>query len=140
VKTIIVFYSYTGRAKALAQALAAKEPADIMEVKDIRRPGALKAYTAGCFASIRGRSWPVEPLKTNLKAYSRIVLFSPVWAGNTPPAVNSLLEKLPGGKAVAVKMVSASGKSGCKGRITAVLKAKKCTLESYEDLKNSRER
>jgi len=135
-KTLVIFYSYTGHTKALAQAYAAKETADITEIQDVRKPGTLKAYTVGCFAAMRGKSWPIEPLKTNLSAYDRLILFSPVWASNPPPAVNALLEKLPGGKAVSVKMVSASGKSGCKDRMAATLKAKDCTLESFEDLQN----
>jgi len=135
-KKLVIFYSYTGHVKSLVQTFAKKETADIMEIKDVHRPSTLKAYTIGCFASMRGKSWPIEPLKADLKEYDRIILFSPVWANNPPPVVNALLDELPGGKAVAVKMVSASGKSGCKDRIAAVLKNKGCTLESYEDLKN----
>jgi len=135
-KTLIIFYSYTGHAKALAQALAAKESANIMEIKDTQRPGALKAYTSGCYASIRGKSWAIEPLSENLAAYERLILFSPVWANNPPPAVNAFLEKLPKNKTVAIKMVSASGRSGCKDRVTDALKTKGCSLESFEDLKS----
>jgi len=135
-KTLVIFYSYTGHAKARAQSLAAKEAADIAEIRDVRRPGSFKAYTLGCFASIRGKRWPIEPVSADMSAYDRLILFSPVWAGNPPPAVNALLEKLPGGKAVSVKMVSGSGKSGCKDRIEAVLKSKGCSLEGYEDFKN----
>ena len=135
-KTLVIFYSYTGHAKARAQELAVSESADTVEIQDVRRPGKLKAYAVGGFASMRGKAWPIQPLNADLAAYDRLILFSPIWANNPPPAVNALLEKLPSGKAVAVRMVSASGRSGCKERIAAILKAKGCKMESFADLKN----
>jgi len=42
---------------------------------------------------------------------------APVWADNPPPAFNALLEKLPAGKSITVKMVSASGRSNCQARL-----------------------
>lgn len=47
-KTAILFYSYTGSAKGLAQQAAGTEHCDIIEIKDKHRPGTLKAYTMGC--------------------------------------------------------------------------------------------
>jgi len=135
-KTLIIFYSYTGHAKARAEALATAESADSAEIKDVRRPNKLKAYTVGCFAAMRGKSWPIQPLNADMAAYDRLILLSPTWASNPPPAIHALLAQLPEGKTVAVKMVSASGKSGCKERMEATVKAKDCTLESFEDYKN----
>jgi len=133
--TLILFYSYTGHARAAAQTSAKAESADIAEIKEVKRPGKFKAYTAGCFAAIRGKPWPIQPLDKDPAAYDRIELFSPVWAGNPPPAVHAALAQLPQGKAVTVAMVSASGKSDCKEKMTALLKDKGCTLESYQDIK-----
>jgi flavodoxin len=133
--TIVVFYSYGGSTKTLAGDFAAKESADIAEVKDVNRPGKLKAYTAGIAAAIRGRARPIQPLGADLQKYDRLVLFAPIWAGNPPPAFNALLSILPSGKKVSVKMVSMSGKSNCKERLTAVIKAQGCELENFEDIK-----
>ncbi|MCL2323685.1 MAG: hypothetical protein FWC47_16460 [Oscillospiraceae bacterium] len=134
-KKLIIFYSYTGHTKTLAKELAAKESADIAEVLDTHRPGKLKAYTLGCYAAIKGKAWPILPLKVDLKAYDTLVLFSPTWASNVPPAVNTILEQLPKGKKILVKMVSASGNSKCKARIEEIIKAKGCTLQDFEDIK-----
>lgn len=134
-KTLVIFYSYTGNAKRLAQELAEKESADIAEIKDVRRPGKLKAYCLGSFSAMRGKPWTIQPLGVDFTAYDRLILFSPIWAGNPPPAVHAFLEGLPEGKAVSVKMVSASGKSDCRERLEAAVKAKDCTLEGFEDMK-----
>ena len=134
-KTLVIFYSYTGHTKALAQELAVAESADILEIRDVARPGTIKAYTIGSFTSIRGKAWPIEPFDADMAAYDRLILMSPVWAGHTPPAVNALLARLPEGKAVSVTMVSGGGQSRFREKMDAALKSRGCTLEGFEDVK-----
>jgi hypothetical protein len=119
----------------LAQAFAAAEGAEIIEIKEARRPSKLKAYSLGCFAALRGKAWNILPPAADLSAYDRLVLFSPVWAGNPPPATLAFLALLPPDKAVSVKMVSASGSSECEPRVTDAVTAKRCTLEGFENIK-----
>ena len=133
-KTLVLFYSYTGHTKSAAEAYAAEQSADVVEIKEIRRPSKPGAYLRGCFAALRGKSWPIEPLDID-PAYDRIVLYSPVWAGNPPPAVNAALAQILEGKPVSVVMNSASGKSECRERVEAAVKARGCTLERFEDIK-----
>jgi len=134
-KTLVIFYSYSGNTKAIAKELATKEAAGLAEIKDTKRPGKLKAYTVGCIAAIRGKAWPIQPLEAVLPDYDRLMLLGPIWASNPAPAFNAALELLPKGKSVAVKMVSGSGKSDCKERLATLIQAKSCTLESFEDIK-----
>jgi len=134
-KTLILYYSYSGHTKAVAGELASKESAKIMEVKDKKRLGKLKAYTAGIIASIRGKAWPIQPIDADFTEYDRLVILAPIWASNAPPAFNALLEQIPSGKTVDIKMVSASGESQCKERIEAIIKGKGSVLESFEDIK-----
>ena len=133
--TLVLFYSYSGKTKANAEELAVKESAAIVEIKDTKRPGKLKAYTAGCFSAMKGKSWPIDPLHVNLAEYDRLILLAPIWANNPPPAFNAFLELLPKGKTVAVKMVSASGKSKCRERLDAIIKNRGSIMESFEDIK-----
>ncbi|MCL2508148.1 MAG: NAD(P)H-dependent oxidoreductase [Oscillospiraceae bacterium] len=134
-KTLVIFYSYSGHTKAIAEKLAAIESADIVEIKDVKRPGKLKAYAAGCFAAMRGKSWPIRPLDADMAGYDRLILLAPVWAGNPPPVFYAMLERLPQGKTAAVKMVSASGESNCKERLETLITAKGGVMESFEDIK-----
>jgi hypothetical protein len=46
-----------------------------------------------------------------------------------------MLEQLPEGKTVDLKMVSMSGKSDCKKRLEATIKDKGSVLESFEDIR-----
>jgi len=134
-KTLILYYSYSGRTRQIAKELAEKEGSDILEIKDIHRPGKLKAYSLGCFAAMRGRAWPIMPLNVSLASYDRIILLSPVWANNPPPAVHAVLQQFPIGKTLSVKMISGSGKCNCKGLMKNIAETKSGTLESFEDIK-----
>jgi len=134
-KKLVIYYSYSGNTKAIAQELAAKESADIAEIKDKKRPGKIKAYTAGIVSSILGKAWKIQPLTVDLAVYDHLIMLAPVWAGNPAPAFNSVFEKLPEGKVITLKMVSMSGKSDCKARLESKIKAKNCALENFEDIK-----
>ncbi|MDR1754639.1 MAG: hypothetical protein LBR74_07025 [Eubacterium sp.] len=134
-KTLIVFYSYSGRTKALVQSVTPDKHCDVAEIKDIRRPGLFKAFIMGCPAAIKGKAWPIQSIGSDLSDYDSLILYSPVWAGNPPPAVNALLEQLPKGKAVSVKMLSGSGNSRCRPRIESVINEKGCKMESFENIK-----
>lgn len=136
-KTLVIYYSYTGHTKVAATELAAQESADIVEVKDARRYSKLKAFTLGCFAAMRGKSWPIKPLEKDPADYDRLILLSPVWAGGPPPAFYGLLAQLPEGKHIVVKMNSASGQSSCRERIESIIKQKGGVLEGFEDIKVS---
>lgn len=132
---LVLYYSYSGHAKAIAEELATKESADIAEIKDVKRPGTFKAYTAGCFAAMRGKAWKVEPLTVDLSKYDKLILLAPIWAGNPAPALNAIFEQLPKGKDICLIMVSGGGKSNCRARLEAIIENKGCALESFENIK-----
>ncbi|MCL1803895.1 MAG: hypothetical protein FWG30_09755 [Eubacteriaceae bacterium] len=133
--SIVIYYSFSGNTRKIAEGIAASEGADILEVKDAQPVGKLKAYTSGIFAARGGKQWPIQPVGKSLESYSRFILLAPIWASNPAPAFNTLLNMLPEGKTVAVKMVSMSGKSNCKERIQTAISAKMGVLESFEDIK-----
>ena len=137
-KTLVIYYSYSGHTKAIAENLAAEEATDILEIKDLKRRGKLRAYTAGIFASIKGKTWPIQPLDVNPADYDRLILLAPVWAGNPAPPFNAMLEQLPEGKTVDIKLISGSGESNCKERLETKIKDKGSSLESFEDIKAPR--
>jgi len=133
--TLVIYYSYSGSTRKIAEELSKKESDDIYEIKDIRPLGKLKAYTAGIVASIRGKPWPIKPPDIDIAKYDKLIMLAPVWANNPPPAFNAMLEYIPKGKAISVKLVSASGKSKCIDRLESALKSKGSTLESFENIK-----
>lgn len=133
--TLVIYYSYTGNAKKLAERLAKDNGAKLYEVRDQNRPGTFAAYTAGCFNAIRGKLTKIEPLSVNFEDFEKIIIVSPVWASNPPPAVNSVIDALPSGKYIDVYMVSASGRSGAKDKLRDKIEGKASELAKYEDVR-----
>jgi multimeric flavodoxin WrbA len=134
-KTLVLYYSYSSHTRQYAEKFAAENNAELLEITDLRRPGKLSAYLKGCPAAIKGKAWEIAPVYPEWPLYEHVVIFSPVWAGNPPPAVNAVLERLPRGKTVSVKMVSAGGSSKCRARIAALLEEKGCTLDELQNIK-----
>ena len=134
-RTLVMYYSYTGHTRKIAEELAAEKNAPIVEIRSVKRPGKFKAYTLGCIAALTGSPWQIQPYDSNPAESDFIFLLIPVWAGNPPPFVHSALEKLPSGKVFSVKMVSASGKSGCKDWLEAKIKSRGSVMEDYVDIK-----
>jgi len=132
---LIIYYSFSGKTEKIAVEMAKNESADVFEIKDIKPFGKFKAYTAGIIASIRGKAWKIKPPDVEITRYDKITMLAPVWADNPPPAFNAMLELLPSGKSVIVKMVSVSGKSKCKDRIESIVKSKGSNLDQFEDIK-----
>lgn len=134
-KTLVIFYSYTGHTEKLAQSIAAKESADIIEIKDTVRPGTFAAYTIGCVKALRMKPSDIEPIEADLSVYEKIILMSPVWAGNIAPPVIRAFEMLPAGRALEVIAVSASGKSRAKDDVCALLNSRGCKSARYKDVR-----
>ncbi|MDL2287891.1 NAD(P)H-dependent oxidoreductase [Oscillospiraceae bacterium OttesenSCG-928-F05] len=137
-KTLIIYYSYTGKTKKLAQHLADKEQTDMIELKDQKRPSTIGAYVAGSLSARRQKQAKLQPFKADFSAYEKIIVAMPVWAGFPAPAFNNIVALLPSGKQVEIIMTSGGGDSGdTQKRVRAMLSEKGCTLAGFQDVKAS---
>ena len=134
-KALIIFYSYSGHTKNIAQQKAKSQDADLYEIKDQKRPGIVSAYVSGCFRAMRQKEMPIEAVEIDFSRYESITVMAPIWAGHPAPAFNSLIAKLPSGTAVKLYMISGSGQSS-KDRVTEFVKSKDCTVTDYIDVKS----
>ena len=135
-KSIILFYSYTGTVRKLARALAARTGADLYEVKDYERPGKLKTFFVGCPRAMRGLPTPIERIAADLSQYDKFIVMAPVWASNPAPPVNNVFELLPRRDTLSLFLVSSSGTSA-KKRILARLEADGFQNVEYMDIKRA---
>lgn len=134
-KILTIYYSYTGTCRKAAEDIAKKRNTAIYEVKDKKRPSLAAAYTIGSLKAILGKTASIEPITADLNTYDRIIIVSPIWASRAAPVTNTLIEHLPPDKKIEVIMISTSGKSKCKDRITAKIKSKKSSLVRFTDMK-----
>lgn len=133
---LIVYYSYSGKAKALAQRLAKEKGASLCEVQFEKKPSMLQAFFL-CPSSIRQKKAKIKPIEANFANYQKITIIGPIWAGLPAPPINNAIAALPKGKSVDVIMLSASGKSG-REKVQGLIQRQGCTVASYQDMASAK--
>lgn len=90
-KSLVVYYSLTGKTKMVAQAIAEALNATLMEITE-RRPIPIPfVYLSGGFRAMTNRGSKINPIDVDLKQYERIFIGSPTWGSRPAPAVNSFI-------------------------------------------------
>jgi len=93
-KTLVVYYSLTGKTQTVAQALAAELNADIRRVEDLEKPEASFWFIVkGGFAAMRGVESEIKPIDTGFQGYDRVFIGSPVWGGSPSTPINAFIAK-----------------------------------------------
>ena len=133
-KTLVIYYSYSGTTRIHALEIAEKHNAEVYEVKDIKKPGKLKAYVIGSFKAMSGKKMPIEPTAIDLSLYENIIILTPIWASHPVPQIYNIFDMLPSDKKIEFYAVSASGASN-KQKVEEIIKNKSCELVNYTDIK-----
>ena len=74
-KTIILYYSYSGNTKVLANKKSKELEADIEEIVEVKKPGMI----VGVYRALRQKKTDIHPIKSQLDSYDKIIIMSPVW-------------------------------------------------------------
>ncbi|HIW21484.1 MAG TPA: hypothetical protein H9887_05630 [Candidatus Dorea intestinavium] len=135
-KSIILFYSYTGNTKALALKMAKDENLDLEEIYELKKP----LRPIGLYLAFRRKTTEIWPIKAPLTDYDRIIIMSPVWGGHPVPAINRLFSLLPSGKRVDLIMVSGGGGTKkSKKKTMELVNKRRCSVIEYTDVKVTRD-
>jgi flavodoxin len=112
-KTCVIFYSYSGVTRGVAESLAASCGADLIEVHAKNPYSKLTAYTVGCMRARRGDADPIDRETIDVSSYDLVIIGTPVWAFRAAPPVNAAIAGLSGcsGKK-AVLFATCGGKAG----------------------------
>ena len=92
-KTLIVYYSLTGKTKTLAEYMAKNIDANLVELEEISILSKIGAFTKGVFMSIFRRPSYTMPINEDISIYQRVVIASPIWAGFPSPAIYDFISK-----------------------------------------------
>ena len=91
-KTLIVYYSRTGKSSLISKTLQKELNAQILEVKDLEdRSGAL-GYAGAGFDAFFDRHTAIEPAKADLSPYSNIIIVSPIWNWKLSTPIHTFIE------------------------------------------------
>lgn len=90
-KSLVVYYSLTGKTKLAAQAIAEVLNAPLVEIQEKRPIPMPFVYLSGSFAAFTNRGRKINPIDVDLKQYDRVFIGSPIWASRPTPAINSFI-------------------------------------------------
>ena len=130
-KTIVIYYSFSGNTKALAYKKAQELGADIEEIIEVKRP----IMPIGIHRAVNRVGTEIHPIESQLDDYDEIIIMSPVWAEHPVSAIYSLIDCLPKGKSVELVMVSGGGgtRISCEGT-KALVVDRGCEVVRYTDV------
>lgn len=93
-KTCIIYHSYSGNTRTIAERVSAATGGDLVEVKSKQYSSKITAYTVGCYRAMKGECDPIEPERIDVSSDDVIVIGTPVWAGRPTPAINAAVAAL----------------------------------------------
>lgn len=111
-KTSIIFNSYSGNTRSVAEAVHAACGGDLIEVVSKEYSSKITAYTIGCYRAMKGLCDPIEQNVIDVAAADVIVIGTPVWAGKATPAINAAVAALAGCRGKNAVIFATCGKDG----------------------------
>lgn len=134
-KTLVIYYSFTGNTRAVAEKIAKERDAELVEVKEVRKRSKFSAYLSGVSAARGQKNSYIQNLNVHFYDYDTIIIAMPIWGGYPAPAFNNVIELLTPDKNIELVMVSKSGKSSkSKKKVTQLIYNKVCKLSKYTDV------
>ena len=143
-KTLIVYYSYTGNTRAVAETIRPVTGADMLRLvpnHEKKMTGFMK-YLWGGKQVLMNRTPELEPFKIDPGQYDLIFLGSPVWAFTFAPAMRSFLEQTAiRDKKIALFCCHAGGVGKIFRNFQKALPDNECrgTFDLYEPLSHRRD-
>ncbi|MDD4939292.1 MAG: NAD(P)H-dependent oxidoreductase [Candidatus Omnitrophica bacterium] len=112
-KSVIIYYSYSGNTQKAAEALSVYlksegSQADLIELKCLDEE---KSFLLQCRRAFQHKMGQLQPVNFDLSVFDLICLGTPVWAFGPAPALNTYLDKCSGveGKEVVLFTTYGSG-------------------------------
>jgi flavodoxin len=92
-KTLIIYYSRSGKTKLISETLAKNIGADILEIKDPKDRSGWWGFMISGLDAFRHVHTPIEPEKPNIASYSTIIIATPIWSWNVSTPIHTLFQK-----------------------------------------------
>jgi flavodoxin len=95
-KTCIIYHSYSGITRSIAEKILDACGGDLIEVTPRGKYTTLSAYTVGCYRARKEEKDPIDPEILDVSSYDLIVIGTPVWAWKATPVINAAIAALKG--------------------------------------------
>lgn len=90
-KSLVVYYSLTGKTRLMARVIGEALDARLVEVEERWPIPWPFVYVSGGFRAMTNRGSRIKPVAVDLRQYDRIFIGSPIWASSPTPAINSFI-------------------------------------------------
>lgn len=90
---LVIYYSWSGRTAAVAEAVAEVLEADIEAIREAKPRHGLTGYIRAAVEASRRRSAPILPPSHRPEDYDVVILGTPVWAGAMSSPIRSLINR-----------------------------------------------
>lgn len=88
---LVVYYSRSGKTRSVAKKIVDVLKCDEEEIVDLKDRSGILGYVTSIYDAIKKKTTEIKPITKNLDSYENIILCSPVWASDVPPAVRTFL-------------------------------------------------
>lgn len=95
-RILVVYYSYGGTTRTVAEALAKTLGADIAEVRCSRYGRGTMSFLSACYDSLMARLPAIDAPPANVQNYDLVIVGSPIWAGHAATPIRKYLSERPG--------------------------------------------
>jgi hypothetical protein len=132
-KTALVYFSYCGATRLLAQKIVQEKNADIYEITFAKRPAIFGALFMCPDAVKQKPAKNIAPFAIDWTHYTNAIIMGPIWAGFPAPPVNNIILSLPAGLSVSVYMLSAGSGTKRKDKVIGLIESRGCVVNEYID-------
>jgi len=102
-KTLVVYYSRTGKTRFVAEKVASELKADMEEVVDLKNRSGRFGFLRAGYDATRGNETEIEETKKSLNDFELILIGTPIWNSRPTSAISTYLKRNDfAGKKVAV--------------------------------------
>ena len=91
-KTLVVYYSRTGKTKSVAEKVAAELEAEIEEIVDLKNRNGRFGFLKAGYDATRGNKTKIKETKNSPSDYNLIVIGTPVWNSRPASAISTYLQ------------------------------------------------
>jgi len=95
-KTCIIYHSYSGITRTVAEEIKKTCGGDLVEVKPEVAYSTLTAYTIGSYRAMKGEKDRISPASIDTSGYDLIVIGTPIWFGRATPVINAAVDAIRG--------------------------------------------
>ena len=92
-KTLVAYYSRTGKTRFVAKKVASELKADIEEIVDLKNRSGRFGFLKAGYDATRGNETKIRETQKSPSEYDLIVLGTPVWNSRPAPAIRTYLKR-----------------------------------------------